>query len=58
MASQRKRKNFIKTIQDIAGTTWNDNDNISNTFIDYFNNIFDSSNHEIMYETIMSLCEW
>lgn len=42
-ASQRKRKNTITSIQDHSGTTWQDNTKLHSIFLDYFQNIFDSS---------------
>jgi len=42
-SSQRKRKNTITNIQDHSGTTWQDNTKLHSIFLDYFQNIFDSS---------------
>lgn len=42
-ASQRKRKNTITSIQDNSGNTWQESTKLNSIFIDYFNNIFNSS---------------
>lgn len=42
-ASKRKRKNTITSIQDHSGATWQDSTKLHSIFLDYFQNIFDSS---------------
>lgn len=49
---KEKRKNTIKSIQHNDDRRWTDANNISSTFIDYFKNIFTSSNPNCMQETI------
>ena len=51
-ASQRKKKNTIKGIQDRDGIYCSDATKISNIFIDYFHDIFTTSNPIRMQQTI------
>lgn len=46
-ASQRKRKNYIHSIQDESGGFWQDSDHLHSIFSNHFMKIFDSSDHNI-----------
>ncbi|MCH87326.1 hypothetical protein A2U01_0008194, partial [Trifolium medium] len=51
-ATQRNRKNKINFIKDTAGILKTDNGDIQRTFMDYFNELFTSSNPTNMLEAI------
>jgi hypothetical protein len=51
-ANQRRRKNKISVIDDIHGNSCHDETQIHHIFIDYFKNIFHTSNPSNMQDTI------
>jgi len=56
-ASQRKRKNYITTLQDPSGNAWQDSAEFPSIFCDYFQTIFDSSNphqNNAMFEVVQN----
>lgn len=46
------QRNTIKSIQDVDGRCWSDINHINSIFIDYFTNIFATSNPTNMQDTI------
>lgn len=50
--TQRNKRNTIKSIQDADGRCWSDINHINSIFIDYFTNIFATSNPTNMQDTI------
>lgn len=46
-ANQRHRRNHIYSVQDTRGNNWKDSAHIHSTFMDYFQNIFTSTNPNI-----------